>query len=307
MKASFGCALCWVMLTGGCSSERTAYVPPPQSSEGVVCNNPTARPNEVVVDDMSKEGAELPFDLSAYAAQNPMQRPVGTWIFQVDTSGSGQATFPLGTPLTRPAPSPSCPDKNYIHVSGFGGKSYGGSLSFNFLIGVNREITPVGGGASGATNGGSSAGTTGGGEAVGGSTGGTAGAMAGAGGSAAPMEYVSLPFDLSAFKGMSFYLRSSVGSRLRISFPNADTEPSGDVCDAQDKSLCYNHFGKDILAVGTEWTRYDIEFAEAQQAYGWGLAIAGGLDTRRIYGVSMSFFVDAPFDLWVDRVVLIRK
>lgn len=69
------------------------------------------------------------------------------------------------------------------------------------------------------------------------------------------------PYDLSKYKGISFYAKKGPNStsKVRLKFPDKNTDSGGGVC-----SVCSNDFGKDLLLT-EEWQRFIVPFSSLRQ------------------------------------------
>jgi len=107
------------------------------------------------------------------------------------------------------------------------------------------------------------------------------------------------PFDVSAYKGISFWAKkgeNSTGS-IRVKLPDSNTDPQGKVC-----TECFNDFGMDI-ELTTTWTRYVVLFASAQQGVGWGNPRPPAHDPTKAFGVQWQ--VNSPgadYEIWIDDI-----
>lgn len=107
------------------------------------------------------------------------------------------------------------------------------------------------------------------------------------------------PFDVSVYKGVSFWARrgeNSTGS-IRVKLPDINTDQDGKVC-----SECFNDFGVD-LELTTAWTKYTVIFSWAQQMPGWGAPRPANSETSKMYGVQWQVNTPgADYDIWIDDV-----
>jgi hypothetical protein len=105
------------------------------------------------------------------------------------------------------------------------------------------------------------------------------------------------PYDLSKYKGVSFYAKKGPGttSKVRVKFPDKNTDPDGGVC-----GHCSNDFGFP-LTLTEEWQKFIVPFSALRQESGWGNPRPRGLATDAVY--AMQFQVNEKgkqFDVWVD-------
>ena len=110
-----------------------------------------------------------------------------------------------------------------------------------------------------------------------------------------PDAGVESPYDASGYIGIVFdaHVGSSSSTRLRVGFPDANTNGSG------------NPFGE-FLTLTTEWTQEVVYFSDTtQQNFGPQFS---SLDTSAIYSIIFQMDATTPpltFDLWVDNVYFI--
>lgn len=107
------------------------------------------------------------------------------------------------------------------------------------------------------------------------------------------------PFDVSNYKGISFWARrgdNSTGT-VRVKLPDVNTDQDGKVC-----TECFNDFGMD-LELTTTWTKYTVTFAGAQQMAGWGAPRPAAVDAAKMYGVQWQVNTPgADYDIWIDDI-----
>jgi endoglucanase len=107
------------------------------------------------------------------------------------------------------------------------------------------------------------------------------------------------PFDISAYKGISFWARRGENSTgtVRVKLPDVNTDADGKVC-----TECFNDFGVD-LELTTTWTKYTLIFAWAQQQPGWGAPRPGGVEVSKMYGIQWQVNTPgADYDIWIDDI-----
>jgi hypothetical protein len=112
-----------------------------------------------------------------------------------------------------------------------------------------------------------------------------------------------MAYDASAYQGVALWAMSPMPTKLRVSFPNKDTDPQGGVCNAM-KDQCNDHFGVD-LALGTEWQQFVIPFSSLKQD-GWSGVTVAKFDAQSVYGIQFQVPPSHAFDVWVDDIGLVR-
>jgi hypothetical protein len=127
--------------------------------------------------------------------------------------------------------------------------------------------------------------------------GGTTGGIAGA------TNPPVMPTDLSMYKGLSFYAKSSMMSDVVVQFGNPSTDPS--YCTCQAASLCYTGHAKTVTAIAADWTKYTVMFTDlAQPTY---VAAPVPFDPTSV--LTINFASNGPvamFDYWIDDVTLVQ-
>lgn len=134
---------------------------------------------------------------------------------------------------------------------------------------------------------------------------------------------VTVPFDISAFKGITFWGKAAAGSSaldVKVQFPNTDTDPRGGVCNGplagvgspSDISRCYNSYAVHTSFTG-DWQQFTVLFSDLAIDPSFGFQQAAPFNGTNIYGLNWqgqkNSDVDAgaaDIDFWVDDVYLIR-
>jgi hypothetical protein len=148
--------------------------------------------------------------------------------------------------------------------------------------------------------------------------------VADGGDAAPPIPKVTVPFDISRYKGITFWARTALpddgtGVDVKVAFPNTQTDPRGGVCDSiangasfnGDTSLCYNSYAKHVTITGS-WQPYTVLFSDLQtESFGFVTTVPfTGTD---VYGINWQEQDNAaddaagqPMDLWIDDVFFIE-
>jgi len=124
------------------------------------------------------------------------------------------------------------------------------------------------------------------------------GGAADAGDSAAPVPRVTVPFDISRYKGIVFWGKAGGdGGTLdvKVQFPDTDTDPRGGVCTGAaagaagpcDHTQCYNSYAVHEMFTG-EWQEFTLLFTDPSFAIdpSWGYQGASPWDGKKIYGIN---------------------
>src|SRR5690606_22911079 len=106
-----------------------------------------------------------------------------------------------------------------------------------------------------------------------------------------------LPYDATAYAGITFWARASTATNIRFNIADANTDPDGGVC-----SNCFDHFGVN-LTVGPGWQRYTFAWSQLQQE-GWGEA-RPRLDVAQLFALHFQVRPNQSFDLWLDDVAFL--
>jgi hypothetical protein len=141
---------------------------------------------------------------------------------------------------------------------------------------------------------------------------------------------VTVPFDISRYKAVTFWGMTttpdpSKGSlRVKIQFPDTDTDPRGDVCTggSLNTSLCYNSYGA-YLEFTTSWQQFTVLLDPGVDRMpppggiaidpSWGYQRARWLPDQ-VYGISWQAQKDTlpdagpPLmtDIWIDDVYFVE-
>jgi hypothetical protein len=112
------------------------------------------------------------------------------------------------------------------------------------------------------------------------------------------------PYNASKYTGVSFWAKADAGtsSVIRISFPDKDTQPDGNICQsniASGPTACFDHYGARLTLTPT-WTKYTMTFAQLAQE-GWGHA-GTAFDPASLYQVLFQIPVSATASVSIDDV-----
>jgi len=191
------------------------------------------------------------------------------------------------------------------------------------------------GGAGGAGGAGGSRGTGASGGRGGSHGAGGAGGLGGSGvggsaGSGPSIPMVTVPFDISHYKAVTFWGMtttpdSTTGSlHVKVSFPDTDTDPRGDICNGGggNTSKCYNSYAA-YVEFTTTWQQFTVKLDAGSGGVApdggisidpsWGYQGAQWIPTQ-VYGVNWqaqrNIDPDAgpPLmtDIWVDDVYFVE-
>ena len=111
------------------------------------------------------------------------------------------------------------------------------------------------------------------------------------------------PTDVSMYKGISFYAKSSMMSDVSVQFSTPDTDPS--YCTCQALSLCYTTHAKVVPMLAADWTKYTVMFTDLTQP----TYVMAPVPFDPTSLLTINFASNGPlaaFDFWIDDVTLIK-
>jgi hypothetical protein len=154
------------------------------------------------------------------------------------------------------------------------------------------------------------------------------------GDSGPPIPKVTVPFDISQYKGITFWAKATVTGdagalSVKVQFPDTDTDPRGGVCNSgaafaagpQDTSQCYNSYAIQMEMVTGEWQQFTVLFTDLMISPDFGyqdpspfVSTDGGPSgNKQVYGINwQAQRNDLPNgipeieDFWVDDVYFIK-
>ncbi len=145
------------------------------------------------------------------------------------------------------------------------------------------------------------------------------------GDSGPPICQTTVPFDISQYKGITFWGKTTAGDAgsldVKVLFPDTDTDPRGNVCNSAaagasgptDTTQCYNSFTKHVTFTG-EWQEFTVMLADLKQETTFGyILLPGSWTGKNVYGINwQGQDNNAPdsgtvtMDMWVDDVYFIQ-
>ena len=115
--------------------------------------------------------------------------------------------------------------------------------------------------------------------------------------------------DLSAYKGVSFWIRRNSGampSTVKLIIPDANTAEEGKGCtndgEAPATMKC-DPFTTNV-PLSAEWTKQTITFDKLKQG-GWGKP-SSAFAKDKVFGIQLQFGPSTDFDVCFDQLVLVR-
>jgi hypothetical protein len=143
------------------------------------------------------------------------------------------------------------------------------------------------------------------------------------GDAAPPIPEVTVPFDISRYKGITFWGKSTgadaAGLDVKVQFPDTDTDPRGGVCNSPptgasgptDYEFCYNSFAEHLTFTG-DWQQFTVMFTDLLQDPGYGYAVPSW-NSSQVYGINWQAQDSDPLgspaittDFWIDDVYFIQ-
>jgi hypothetical protein len=145
---------------------------------------------------------------------------------------------------------------------------------------------------------------------------------------------MTVPFDISAYKGISFWAKADIDSGtldIKVLFPDTDTDPRGGVCNGlqagignpSNTSRCYNSYAVHLNLTG-EWQQFTVLFSDLKidPTFGFqqpapflkeGADAGSTVGSENVYGINWqgqkNTIPDAgavSIDFWVDDVYFLQ-
>jgi hypothetical protein len=156
---------------------------------------------------------------------------------------------------------------------------------------------------------------------------GSPGQDAGDGGDAGPpIPKVTVPFDISQYKGITFWAKAAVTGdagalSLKVQFPDTDTDPRGGVCNSAlagaagptDPTECYNNYAIQMEMVADTWQQFTVLYKDLVISPDYGYQTPGPWDGKKVYGIQWQAQRNDDVngiaeiqDFWIDDVYFIE-
>lgn len=138
-----------------------------------------------------------------------------------------------------------------------------------------------------------------------------------------PIPKVTVPFNISQYKGIAFWAKtgSDAGTLdVKVQFPDTDTDPRGGVCNSaaagaagpNDTLQCYNSYALHESVTST-WQQYVVLYAALAIDPTFGYQNPSPWDGKKVYGINWQAQRNDPADggvetedFWVDDVYFIE-
>ena len=141
-----------------------------------------------------------------------------------------------------------------------------------------------------------------------------------------PIPKVTVPFDISQYKGITFWAKAAVTGdagalALKVQFPDTDTDPRGGVCNSgaagaagpQDVSACYNNYAIQMEMVADTWQQFTVLYKDLVISQDYGYQMPGPWDGKKVYGIQWQAQrnddangIAEIQDFWIDDVYFIE-
>jgi hypothetical protein len=112
------------------------------------------------------------------------------------------------------------------------------------------------------------------------------------------------PYDVSAYTGVSFWVRADKGSSIRFKMPMTDDTKTTDGGNCVDSATakCSDDFGSNI-ALTKNWVKKTVLFSAMKQE-GWGKKFTW--TPAHVTSIQFQVPVVASFDVWIDDVSFVK-
>jgi hypothetical protein len=112
------------------------------------------------------------------------------------------------------------------------------------------------------------------------------------------------PYDVTPYKGVSFWSRADKGASMRFKMPMTDDTKTtdGGNCVQSTTVMCSDDFGANI-ALTKSWVKHTVMFSTMKQE-GWGKTFVW--TPGHVTSLQFQVPKTAPFDLWIDDVSFVK-
>ncbi len=107
-----------------------------------------------------------------------------------------------------------------------------------------------------------------------------------------------VPYDASAYDGISFWIRADSDITLSFAVADATTDPAGDVC-----TECHDHWATSVQ-VTTEWTQVLLHWSDLARG-GWGLPATNAIVITQLIGLAWNVEAPGTVTVLVDDIELV--
>lgn len=115
-----------------------------------------------------------------------------------------------------------------------------------------------------------------------------------------------LPYDASAYRGVTFWARSEAAMSVTTLFPDGNTDPAGGICNAQPApdGVCDHHWNAGISLTPT-WKRFTILFADLVLEPGT-VPVPTAPDPAKLVSIQFRVQPGTTYDFWIDDVAFLE-
>jgi len=112
------------------------------------------------------------------------------------------------------------------------------------------------------------------------------------------------PYDVTAYSGISFWVRADKGSSIRFKMPMTDDTKTtdGGSCVDSATAKCSDDFGANI-ALTKNWVKKTVMFSTMKQE-GWGKKFTW--TPAHVTSIQFQVPIVAAFDVWIDDVSFVK-
>ena len=112
------------------------------------------------------------------------------------------------------------------------------------------------------------------------------------------------PYDVTAYSGISFWVRADKGSSIRFKMPMTDDTKTtdGGSCVDSATAKCSDDFGANI-ALTKSWAKKTVMFSTMKQE-GWGKKFTW--TPAHVTSIQFQVPIVAAFDIWIDDVSFVK-
>ncbi|HET7543025.1 MAG TPA: hypothetical protein VFK05_24295 [Polyangiaceae bacterium] len=113
-------------------------------------------------------------------------------------------------------------------------------------------------------------------------------------------QATKVPYDASAYAGVTFWARAKTPTQVTILLPDVDTDSAGKIC-----TTCEHHYYATV-ALTTTWQRFTIDFAGLAAEPGT-VPSPTGFKPSQVFTLMFRFVAGANYDVYLDDVAFSAK
>jgi hypothetical protein len=113
-----------------------------------------------------------------------------------------------------------------------------------------------------------------------------------------------VPYDVSAYSGITFWIRADKGTSIRFKMPMTDDTKTtdGGSCVDSTTAKCSDDFGSNI-PLTKSWVKRTVMFSKMAQE-GWGKKFTW--TPGHVTSIQFQVPIVTAFDVWIDDVSFVR-